>query len=93
MTLTYIRWKDACSVDATDAAPRPPVPELSELCEIGFLLAEDDHAVLIGMEHQADDTSPGRWRLNIPKVSILERRDASLDKAFPMRKKKARNSS
>lgn len=87
MTLTYLRWRDACSVEAADA-PRPAVPELSELCEVGFLLAENDQAVLIGMEHQADDTRPGRWRLNVPKVSIIERRDVELDKAFPVRRRK-----
>jgi len=55
---------------------------------VGFLLAENDDAVLIGMEHQADDTHPGRWRLNISKVSIIERRDVTMEKAFPVRKRK-----
>ncbi len=90
MVISYIRWRDACSVEAADA-PRPAVPELSELCEVGFLLAENDDAVLIGMEHQADDTHPGRWRLNVPKVSILERRDVPIERAFPLgRKRKPR---
>ncbi|MGD0497545.1 MAG: hypothetical protein ABSC23_03815 [Bryobacteraceae bacterium] len=87
MTLTFVRWRDACSVEAVDAL-RPAVPELSELCEVGFLLAENDEAVLIGMEHQADDTRPGRWRLNIPKVSIIERRDMAVEKAFPVARKR-----
>ena len=88
MTVTLVRWKDACSVEAADLTPRPAVPELSELSEVGFLLAENDEALLIGMESQADDTHPGRWRLNIPKSSIIERRDMSLEKAFPARRKR-----
>lgn len=90
MKITYIRWRDACSVEAADATPRPAVPELSELIEVGILLAENDDAVLIGMESQADDTRPGRWRLNIPKASIIERRDVDMDKAFPVRKRRAK---
>ena len=87
MTVTFIRWHDACSVEAADVG-RAAIPELSELCEVGFLLAEDEQAVLIGMEHQVDDTRPGRWRLNIPTASIIERRDMELDKAFPVRRRK-----
>jgi hypothetical protein len=87
MIVTYIRWRDACSVEAADG-PRAAVPELSELCEVGFLLAENDDAVLIAMEHQADDTHPGRWRLNIPKVSIIERRDMAVEKAFPVKRRR-----
>ena len=89
MTLTFLRWRDACAVEAADT-PRPATPELSELCEVGFLLAENDEAVLIGMEHQADDTRPGRWRLNVPKVSIIERRDMELEKAFPVRRRRGK---
>ncbi len=74
MTITYIRWRDACSVEA-DVPATEAVPALAELCEVGFLLAEDDEAVLIGMECAADDTAPGRWRLNIPKSGIVERHD------------------
>ena len=88
MTVTYVRWKDACSVEAADLTPRPAVPELAELCEVGFLLAENDEAVLIGMESQADDTRPGRWRLNIPKTAIIERRDVEVGKAFPVRRRR-----
>jgi hypothetical protein len=88
MTVTYVRWKDACSVEAADSTPRAAVPELSELCEVGFLLAESDEALLIGMESQADDTRPGRWRLNIPKSGIIERRDVDLERAFPVRSRR-----
>lgn len=85
MILCYIRWKDACAKEAADAPE--PIPELSELIEVGFLLAESDDAVLIGMEHSADHTSPGRWRMNIPKINILERRDVPLMKAFGLKRK------
>jgi hypothetical protein len=88
MTVTFVRWKDACSVEAAELTIRPAVAELSELCEVGFLLAENDEALLIGMESQAEDTHPGRWRLNIPKSSIIERRDTELEKAFPARRRR-----
>lgn len=84
MIVCYIRWKDACAKEAADAPEA--IPELAELCEVGFLLAETDDAVLIGME-QSSDSHPGRWRLNIPKVNILERRDVPLMKAFGLKRK------
>jgi hypothetical protein len=83
MKITYIRWRDACSVEATAAGVVPAKPELSELTSIGFLLAENDEAVLLGMELQDAETHPGRWRFNIPKSSIVERRDADVETAFP----------
>lgn len=82
MIITMIRWRDACYLDAANGSPAKA--ELSELCEVGFLLHETDDAVLIGMETQMDDTHPGRWRVNIPKASIIERRDADCDSAFPV---------
>jgi hypothetical protein len=88
MTVTYIRWKDACSVEAMASEEYPAKPELSELMTVGFLLAEDESAVLVGMELQADDTAPGRYRFNIPKVLIIERRDVEVEKAFTARRRK-----
>jgi hypothetical protein len=88
MTITYIRWKDAV---AEEAASRSAVAKacLVELQEVGFVLDENDEAVEIGMEfHDTADVEPGRWRLHIPKVSIVERRDMELSKAFPVRKRK-----
>jgi hypothetical protein len=89
MTVSFVRWKDACSVEANSADPIAPVPQLSELCEIGFLLAENDEALLIGMEYQEDDTEPGRWRFNIPKVGIVERHDFDISKLVAKKKVKA----
>jgi hypothetical protein len=83
MKVSYIRWRDACQVEASGTGVVPAKPELSELTTVGFLLAEDDDAVLLGMELQNDNTHPGRWRFNIPKSSIVERRDADIDDAFP----------
>ena len=87
MIITYVRWRDAVSEDAT--ASSKAVAALVELCEVGFLLAETDEVVTIGMEHHCDgEVSPGRWRLHVPKVSIVERRDVEFEKAFPIRRKK-----
>lgn len=90
MTVTYIRWKDACSEEATEAASEAKAG-LVELREVGFLLHETDEAVLIGMELDGGggDQMPGRWRLHIPKVNITERRDWPLSRAFPRSRRTA----
>lgn len=76
MKIAFIRWWDACSVEA--AEPNTPAsPELTELRAAGFVLAESDTAVLVGLETCGDGT-PGRWRLNIPKVNIIERFDTDI---------------
>ena len=90
MKLAYIRWKDAVSEEASAAIPRPAHAGLVELQEVGFLLDENDEAVVIGMELTDDaEVEPGRWRLHIPRVSIQEMRVTDLDKAFPRRRKKS----
>lgn len=87
MIVTYIRWQDACAKEAADAPE--PVPELTELVEVGFLLGETDEAVLIGMEMEPDGSQhAGRWRLNIPKVNIKERKDVTVGKAFGVTRRK-----
>jgi hypothetical protein len=89
MKLAYIRWKDAVAEEATDTGAKTPQARLVELEEIGFLLDENDEAVVIGMEiHDDAEVRPGRWRLHIPKVSIQEMRVAELEKAFARRRKK-----
>jgi hypothetical protein len=88
MKLAYIRWKDAVSEEAAGGA-HPAQASLVELQEVGFLLDENDEAVVIGMEINQDaDVQPGRWRLHIPKVSIQEMRVIDLEKAFARRRKK-----
>lgn len=90
MKIAYIRWKDAVSEEASDAAPRTTQAKLVELQEIGFLLDENEGAVEIGMEVTDDsDITPGRWRLHIPRVSIQEMRVLDLDRLLPKRKHKA----
>jgi len=86
MILTLIRWRDALSVEAADLDHRPTTPELAELITTGFLLAEDDEAVLVGMEMQSGDVRPGRWRFNIPKSGITFRRDHEIGKDFCIRR-------
>jgi hypothetical protein len=89
MKLAYIRWKDAVAEEAGDDGAKNPQAQLVELQEIGFLLDENDEAVVIGMEiHNDAEIRPGRWRLHIPKVSIQEMRVVELDKAFTRRRKK-----
>ncbi len=89
MKLAYVRWKDAVAEEAGDPASNNPQAQLVELQEIGFLLDENEEAVVIGMEiHNDAEVRPGRWRLHIPKVSIQEMRVVELEKAFARRRKK-----
>jgi hypothetical protein len=90
MVLAYVRWKDAVAEEAADAAHGPAQATLVELHEIGFLLDENEEAVVIGMETTDDPAMrPGRWRLHIPRVSIQEMRVVDLEKAFPKKRKRA----
>ena len=90
MNVVYVRWKDAVAEEAGDAAHQPTLAKLVELQEIGFLLDENDEAVVIGMEVTDDPTvRPGRWRLHIPRVSIQEMRVVDLEKAFAKKRKRA----
>ena len=88
MIISYIRWKDACQKEAIDSPE--PKPEFCILTEVGFLLAENDDVVLIGMEQEEDENGlvPSRWRLNILKSNIIERRDVDVYKAFKISKPK-----
>ena len=89
MKLAYIRWKDAVAEEAGEAGSKNPQAQLVELQEIGFLLDENEEAVVIGMEiHNDAEVRPGRWRLHIPKVSIQEMRVVDVEKAFAGRRKK-----
>lgn len=71
--IALVVWRDAAQVEAA-AADTPLDPTLAVLAEVGFLLHEDDHVVVLGMEAGAADCAPGRWRLNIPKQAIVEMR-------------------
>lgn len=71
--------------------PTAPSLELAVLHEVGWLLAETDEVVCIGMELQEGETHPGRWRLTVAKKAIVERHDASFAQAFRKpRKRKAK---
>ena len=91
--LAYVTWRDACSEEAS--TPGIAVkPRLVELREIGFLLNENEEAVVIGMELEPDggDCEPGRWRLHIPRVAIVSMKVVELEQAFSTEKRKrARN--
>lgn len=73
MRIALVRWRDACSEEASSSSSADTRPRLVELQEVGFFLAEDEHAVTIGMEMDLEGTvEPGRWRLHIPKANIVE---------------------
>lgn len=88
MTLTWIKWWDAVSEEASEPATTAKAG-LVQLEEVGFLLNETDEAVLIGMElHSDSEITPGRWRLHIPKGAIADRRDVSIEEAFLSRRRR-----
>lgn len=70
--LVYVHWRDACTEEAAD--PLTPVSDqpLVDLHEIGWLIGETDASVSLSMELEPN-LNPGRWRLHIPKVNIIER--------------------
>ena len=84
LTLTYIRWQDASFCDAAES-PEPSTA-LADLTEVGFLIKEDDKAIQIGIESDSDGTHPGRWRVTIPKINIIERKDISFNSVFGTKK-------
>lgn len=93
MNLAYVRWKDAVAEEAGESPAHPTQAKLVELHEVGFLLDENEEAVVIGMElHDDPAIRPGRWRLHIPRVSIQEMRVVELEKAFPNKKRKRASS-
>lgn len=69
--MVLVVWRDACSESADDA-PGDVVSGLVELREVGFLLAESEESITIGME-LSEEAHPGRWRLHIPKAGIVSR--------------------
>jgi hypothetical protein len=91
--ITYIHWRDACIEEAADPdTPISPDP-LVDLYEVGYLIAETEDAVSIAMEWvpiQENNLAepggkPGRFRLHIPKVNIVERRDFDAEKLAKQR--------
>ena len=48
MKLAYIRWKDAVAEEAGDTGTYAAEAKLAELQEVGFLLDENEEAVVIG---------------------------------------------
>ncbi len=89
MKIAYIRWKDAVAEEASDGSS-PTEAKLVELQELGFLLDENEEAVEIGMELSEDaGVKPGRWRLHIPRVSIVQMHVIELDRLLPKKRRKA----
>jgi hypothetical protein len=96
--LCFIHWRDACTEEAADPnTPISPNP-LVDLYEWGWLIQETDEAVSLAMEWvsaQAGNLAEaggraGRYRLHIPKVNIIERKNYDTDKLFrqPAKRKK-----
>ena len=84
MTVTYLKWRDA-SHGIGECYPGDM--GLVELEEVGWLVQEDDDSVTLAMEHQTGAETRRLW-LSVPKVNIVDRRDAELDRAFPARKRR-----
>lgn len=87
--LVYVHWRDACTEEAAD--PNTPVSDtpLVDLHEVGWLIGETEESVSIAMELEPHG-APGRWRLHIPKVNILERRNFDTERLFAEPAKRTR---
>lgn len=69
--IVYITWLDAATSEA--AEPHHPVDTaLARLHTAGFLIGETDTTVTVGLEVCGEDVVPGRYRITIPKSSIVE---------------------
>jgi hypothetical protein len=82
--MVLIRWKDAMTREAPEPVEKTKA-ELADMMCIGFVLDETSDIILIGMEMECPDGSPSsaiasRWRINIPKGQITERRELSVQK-------------
>ena len=84
MRLALVTWVDAVT-DASDGGELKAKPCL--LQEVGFLVDENEEAILIAMEnHEATKgVAPGRFKLHIPRRNIKELRIVELNKAFPVK--------
>ena len=82
MRLALVTWVDAVT-DATDGGELKAKPCL--LQEVGFLVDENEDAILITMENHeaAKGVAPGRFKLHIPRRNIKELRVVDMAKAFP----------
>ena len=82
MRLALVTWVDAVQEqgEGTEAKAQP-----CTLQEVGWLMDENEQAILIGMENHmvAKGAVPGRFRLHIPRANIKELRVVEAGKAFP----------
>lgn len=83
--LVYVRWHDAINSNSSYAISS--LGGLADLHEVGFLLKESETTITVGTESEEGATEARFW-LTIPKVNIVEIRRRSLDKAFPLPRKK-----
>lgn len=83
MTITHIIWRDAAYSNG-DAVSLSAIGGLTELQEVGFLVAENDEAVTLSMESGL--TGCNRCFLTVPKVNIVSRVDTTLAKAFRLKR-------
>lgn len=89
MKIAYVSWLDATTEEANHTPSDPVKPSLCLLHEVGFLLAETEDVVVLGMELAEDkDVKPSRWRLHIPKVCIQEMKVVELASFKKVRKTK-----
>jgi hypothetical protein len=76
VTITAIRWRDACAEEASTGGE--VVPELADLLAVGVLAGETDEVVTVALEYDFGAEEVGRWRLHIPKSCVVSRVDLPL---------------
>jgi hypothetical protein len=85
MTLAYIHWRDACH--NSDEIRIDDLGEAVALHACGFVVKETEETITLSLEHQ-DGADTTRLWLSIPRVNIVEMRTATIDKAFPAKRKR-----
>ena len=88
-TIAHVIWRDACTEEAREGGPVSPDP-LIELHEVGWLLAEGEDSITLGMELEADGQDPGRWRLHLPISNIISLHTMEVEEFLKKRKGRKR---
>ena len=84
LKILKVVWRDACSEEASHSQ-EDAVSGLVELVEVGWLIAESEESITLGMEISTS-AHPGRWRLHIPRVCIVSTEELV---PLPTRRRKA----
>lgn len=84
-TVFIVKWKDAC---ASAGWVEKTSPELSDCVSIGFVVAEDEHALVLTQTlspplHNGTITIPKNWIVSKRKITIEDKQRKTKRKVAP----------